>query len=966
MRPPVPKVFLMILSRHTRFALIAVVLFATGSLTFAQQPVRQPVRQQAVPVAAPLSTPTEAIPVDPAITVGRLENGLRYYIRKNTRPANRAELRLVVNAGSILEDDDQLGLAHVVEHMAFNGTKHFAGQEINAFMESIGMQFGPSLNAFTNFDDTTYVLQVPTDRKEVLEKAFLIMEDWARNLTFDSKEVDKERGVIVEEWRLNRGAGARMQDKLFPILLEGSRYATRSPIGTKGSIDSFSHDRLKQFYKDWYRPNLMAVVAVGDFDTAAIERLVKERFGPIPAPVVPRLRPSYAVPDHPGTRYAIATDPEMPGATLAIFNKLPIREQSTVLSYRDRIVDHLYTAMVNARLGELSQKADPPFLAAGVNRGIFVRTKEAAILSAVVPPDKITRALEALLTEAARIAQHGFTATEIEREKKDLLRVYEQAQSEKGKDESEPLAAEYIRNFLVDESIPGIAWEYAMHQRFLPGITLAEVNALSGEWTGDRNRVIVVSAPEKPGLAIPTEAELAGVVAAVSAKKVPPYVDSAHAAALLTDLPAPGSILRETRFAEVGVTEWELSNGVKVVLSPTTFKQDEVVFRATSPGGTSLARDEDYVAAMTASQVVSAGGVGAFDVVGLNKVLSGKVASVTPIIDETFEGLVGGGSARDLETILQLVYLYFTQPRADATAFGVMTGQLKTLLANRGATPEAVFEDTVQTTLTQNHFRERPLSPELLGEMSLDKSIAFYKDRFADASDFTFVFAGSFDVDAMRPLAARYLGALPSTRRRETWKDSGVRPPRGIVEKTVQKGIEPRSRARIVFSGPFRWDPAERVALRVLGLVLEGQLGAVLREDQSGTYGVKVTTLNQKDPVPQYALSIDFTCAPERTEELVKRAFLEIGRLRMDGLSDSYVNDVREALMREYETDSKENRYLVEEISRRYQDGEDVRGILQTPALHKSVSASTIQDAARLYLDTRNYVRVTLFPEKGK
>jgi len=956
----------MILRRYTRFALIAVVLFATGALAFAQQPVRQPVRTQAAPVTVALPPATEAVPVDPAITVGRLENGLRYYIRKNTRPANRAEFRLVVNAGSILEDDDQLGLAHVVEHMAFNGTKHFAGQEITGFMESIGMQFGPSLNAFTNFDDTTYVLQVPTDRKEVLERAFLIMEDWARNLTFDSSEIDKERGVIVEEWRLNRGAGARVQDKLFPILLEGSRYATRNPIGTKASIESFSHDRLKQFYKDWYRPELMAVVAVGDFDPAFIERLIKERFGPIPATKVPRLRPSYAVPDQPGTRYAIATDPEMPGATLTIFNKLPIREQSTVLSYRERMLDHLYAAMVNARLGELSQKADPPFLGAGVSRGIFVRTKEAATLSGVVPPDKIARALEALLTEQARVAQHGFTATEFEREKMDLLRVYEQAQSEKGKDESEPLAAEYIRNFLLDESIPGIAWEYEMHQRFLPGITLAEVNALAREWTGDRNRVIVVSAPEKPGLTVPTEAQLAAIVAEVSAKKVPPYVDSAHAASLLTELPAPGAITRETRFAEVGVTEWELSNGVKVVLSPTTFKQDEVVFRATSPGGTSLARDEDYVAAMTASQVVSAGGVGALDAVGLNKVLAGKVASVTPIIDDTFEGLVGGGSARDLETILQLVYLYFTQPRADATAFGVMTSQLKTLLANRGATPEAVFEETVQATLTQNHFRERPMSPELVSEMSLDKSIAFYKDRFSDASDFTFVFAGSFDVDAMRPLVTRYLGALPSTRRRETWKDSGVRPPRGVVEKTVQKGIEPRSRARIVFSGPFRWEATERIALRVLGRVLEGQLGAALREDQSGTYGVKVTTLNQKDPVSQYVLSIDFTCAPERTEELVKRAFLEIARLRMDGLSDSYVNDVREAMMREYETSSKENRYVVEQISRSYEDGEDVRGILQTPSRYKKLSAPMIQDAARLYLDTRNYIRVTLVPEKGR
>jgi zinc protease len=946
------------------FVVPALCLAATAAA--AQQAVRQPAVKPRVPALTALPSATEKVPVDPAITIGRLANGLRYYVRQNPRPANRAELRLVVNAGSILEDDDQRGLAHVVEHMAFNGTKHFAGQEINAFMESIGMQFGPSLNAFTTFDDTTFVLKVPTDRREILEKAFLIMEDWAHNLTFDPVEVDKERGVVIEEWRQGRGASTRLQDKLFPVALEGSRYAVRSPIGTPESIKSFPHERLKQFYRDWYRPDLMAVVAVGDFDPPAIEKLIKERFGPIPASVAPRPRPLFPVPDQPGTRYAIATDPEMPGASLTIFNKLPLREQSTVLSYRDRIIDHLYTAMMNTRLEELSQRSDPPFFGAGVNRGIFVRSKEAATLSAMTQPEKIPQALDAVLTESARVAQHGFTATELEREKRDLLRSYEQALAEKGKDESEPLAEEYIRNFLTDESLPGIAWEYDMHVRFLPGISLSEVNALAKDWIGDRNRVIVVSAPEKPGLVVPTEAQLAAVVAAVSAKAVRAYVDTAPAGALMTQLPAPGAITRETNIAEAGITEMELSNGVRVVLRPTTFKQDEVVFRASSPGGTSLAPDADYVAAATAAQVVASGGVGDFDAVALGKALAGKVAVVAPFMEDSFAGLAGGGSARDLETILQLVHLFFTRPRADATAFEVMTGQLQSLVAHRRSTPETMFEDAVTVALAQNHFRRRPLSAEVLREMSLEKSIAYFKDRFSDASGFTFVFAGSFDVQTMRPLVARYLASLPSSGRRERWKDPGIRPPRGIVAQTVQKGLEPKSRARLVFAGPFRWDPVERVALRVLGLVLEGQLGSVLREDQSATYGVKVTTDSQKIPNAEYALSIDFTCSPERADELVKRAFAEVGRLRAEQLSDAYVGTVREALKRDYETDSKENRYLVGQISDSYENGEDVRGILRAPAIFESVSASMIQEAARAYLDTRNYVRVMLVPEAGK
>jgi zinc protease len=947
-----------------RLVAAAVILLASAGLASARQTQTAPARKPAQLTVVPLPSSTEKVPVDPRITIGQLENGLRYYVRRNPRPAKRAELRLVVNAGSVLEEDDQLGLAHFVEHMAFNGTKNFAGQEITGFMESIGMQFGPNLNAFTTFDDTTFVLQVPTDRMDILEKAFLVLEDWAHNVTFDGREIDKERGVIIEEWRLGRGASARLQDQLFPIVLEGSRYASRNPIGTKASIESFPHERLKQFYRDWYRTDLMAVVAVGDFDPPVIEALIRKRFSAIPAPIAPKPRPAYPVPDHPGTKYAIATDPELPAATISIFNKLPLREQATVMSYRERIIDHLYAGMFNARLNELSQRADAPFIGAGVDRGIFVRSKEVAMLSAMVQPDRVERALEALVTEAARAERHGFTATELEREKRNLLRVYDQALAENDKDESAPLAAEYIRNFLTGESLPGIAWEHQMHVKFLPGITLAEVNALAKEWNGDHSRVVAVSAPRKPGLAVPAEPRLAEIVKKASATAVAAYVDDTPDAALMAELPAPGAIAGERTIPEAGITEWALSNGARVVLYPTTFKQDEVFFRAVSPGGASLAPDTAYVAAATAAQVVSAGGLGAFDAVALDKVLAGKVATVLPFVEESFEGLAGGGSARDIETLLQLVHLRFTKPRADATAYGLIREQLASLAANRGADPDTLFEDAVSAAVWQNHFRKRPISAELIQEMSLEKSVAFYKDRFADASDFVFVFAGSLDVAAMRPLVARYLASLPATGRKETWRDTGIDPARGVVEKTVQKGLEPQSRVRLVFSGPFTWDPTQRVLLSVLGKILEGQLGAVLREDQSGTYGVRVSTASDKVPRPSYALSIDFSCAPERTDELVKRLFLEIARMRMEELSEPYLRGVREALVREYETDSHENRWAVARITDAYENGDDVRDALKEPSINRTLTAAMIQQAARTFLDTRNYVRVTLVPEK--
>jgi len=350
--------------------------------------------------------------------------------------------------------------------------------------------------------------------------------------------------------------------------------------------------------------------------------------------------------------------------------------------------------------------------------------------------------------------------------------------------------------------------------------------------------------------------------------------------------------------------------------------------------------------------------------VTLDKVLAGKVATVLPFVEESFEGLAGGGSARDIDTLLQLVHLRFTKPRADATAYGVLQGQLKSLAANRGANPDTLFEDAVSAAVWQNHFRKRPLSAEVIKELSLEQSLAFYKDRFADAGDFVFVFAGSFDLAAMRPLVARYLASLPATGRKETWRDSGIDPARGVVEKTVQKGLEPQSRVRLVFSGPFTWNPTQRVLLGVLGKILEGQLGAVLREDQSGTYGVRVTTASDRVPKASYALSIDFSCAPERTEELVKRLFLEIARMRMDEMSDSYLRGVREALVREYETDSHENRWAVARITDAYENGDDVREALAEPALNRTLTTAMIQQAARLYLDTRNYVRVTLVPEK--
>ena len=923
------------------------------------------VRAQATLLQGPaLSAPlTQAVPVDARITIGYLPNGLRYYIRTNERPSRRAELRLVINVGSVVEDDDQRGLAHFVEHMAFNGSKHFAKQDLIKFMESIGMRLGPGVNAETGFDETVYMLHVPTDNPEAMGKAFLFLADVAGGLSFDPEAIDKERGVIIEEWRQGRGADARMRDQQFPVLLRGSRYSERVPIGTKESIEGFKPEALKRFYADWYRPDLMGVIAVGDFNKSAVEAQIKAQFGAIPAPPRPRPRTVFEVPDHPETLFAVATDKEAAMTTVAVYNMLPLRDQTTIGAYRQQQVERLYTNMLNERLGELTLKADPPFMKAAVGRGLFVRTKEAATLMALVREDGIENSVRALVTESARAARFGFTPGELEREKRDTMRLYEGAFAERDKEESADLAAEYTRNFTQQEPLPGITYEYGLVQRFVPDIALDEVNKVAKEWTGG-SRIVLVNAPQKAGLTVPDATRLAAAIKSAAETDVKPYVEVAAGRSLLDELPKPGPVVRTRTRDAFGVTEWELSNGVKVILKPTDFRQDEVIFRATSPGGTSLASDKDFVAAMTAPQVIGAGGVGKFDVIQLRNILSGKAVSVRAFIDDTDEGIAGGGSPKDLETMFQLIYLTVTRPRADATVFGVITSQTKAMLASQQVSPEWVFGQALRAATTQDHVRARPMTPELIAEMDLQKSLAFYKDRFADASDFTFVFAGSFDLPTIKPLVERYLGSLPSLHRKETWRNVGITPPKGVVEKTVRKGIEPKSQAAIVFTGPFPFDSPHQVTLDALAVVLDTRLRERLREALSGTYGVQVEADASRIPDARYTINIDFGCDPDRTEALVKTLLGEIETLKARGPTEKEVRDAGEALRRRHDSDLAVNSRLVSELSARYENSADIAEFFELPEEIGKLTAAAIQEAARRYLDTSNYVRVTLYPEK--
>ena len=905
----------------------------------------------------------EPLPFAPQVTVGTLDNGLKYVLRVNQKPEQRAELRLVVNAGSVLEDEDQQGLAHLTEHMAFNGTEHFAKQELIDYLESIGMRFGPEVNAYTSFDETVYMLTVPTDSVKIVEQAFLILEDWARAIAFEDEEIEKERGVVIEEWRLGRDADTRMYDQHYPVIFRDSRYAVRLPIGQKAVLDTFHYDTVRRFYNDWYRPQLMAVIAVGDFDKEWMEGLIKQHFSGIASKENARQREFYTVPDHDEPLVSIASDPEATYSEVSLYVKQEVKDENLHSAYRELIISNLYNGMLNERLYELVVRPDAPFLDGYSAQGRLVRTKEAYLLGAVVRDNGVEVGLEAVLAEAERVARHGFTPSELERQKASYLRYMEQAYLERDKTESSQYAEEYIRHFIYDEPIPGIEYEYAMYQHYLPSIEVEEVNRLAREWLTDRNRVILVNLPEKEGIQIPTEESLLAIFNAVEGTIIEPYEDAVSTQPLVAEIPTPSQIVDEEVLEDLGMYAWELANGIRVLLKPTDFNNDEILFTAYSDGGTSLIRDEDYMSGRLAAVVVSEGGVGPFDQIELEKQLAGKVAWVSPYIAELQEGLSGYASPRDVETLFQLIYLYFAQPRQDSIAFNAYLEQLTGALENRSASPDVAFQDTVQVTLSQYHYRRRPWSMELLEEMDLATSYAFYQDRFADASDFTFAFVGNFDPDGIRELVQTYLGGLPTAGREESWKDVGIRPPQGVITKEVYKGLEPRSLTRITINGPFEWSRPDRYQLGSMADVLSIKLREVLREDMGGTYGVSVAASPVHYPEERYSFTISFGCDPARVEELTAVVFEQLDSLKTYGTTMKYLTKVKETQLREREVNLQDNEFWLSIIETYDYHGEALEDILNYDELVEGLTLESIQNTAQRYLDLDNYVQVTLYPE---
>jgi zinc protease len=919
---------------------------------------------------AQAADPARAVPPDSAVRIGVLPNGLTWYVRRNGKPENRAELRLVVNAGSVLEDDDQRGLAHFLEHMAFNGTARFEKQEIVDFLESVGMRFGADLNAYTSYDETVYMLTIPTDSQRVVGRALDILEDWAQRISLDTAEIAAERGVVLEEWRARLGAGSRLGDRIDSVLFRGSPYATRKPIGERARIETAERAELLRYYRDWYRPDLMAVVVVGDFDPAAMEAEVRWRFGALPAVGTRRARPAVTLPDEPGTRFSIVTDREATGSGVQVIHRVPVRHpRGTIGSWRASLAEGLFHSMLGQRLSELARKPEAPFLGGGTSGGRLVREVPVLSIGASAKEDRIEGALAAVLTEVERVRQHGFTQPELDRARLSVLRSLESRVAAQEAITSGSLASGYVDHFLTGGAIPGATGALALAREILPSFTLDSVRQPASVWRDTTNRAVIVTLPEKAGLRVPAAARLLAVFDSVAALRLDPWREELADAPLVARAPAPGRVVSERRHPAVDVTEWRLSNGARVLLKPTPFNADQVAIRGVSAGGTSLAPDSLVRHATSATGILAVGGLGAFPLDDLRKRLAGKVVSVGASIGGTTEEVSASGSPRDLETMLQLMYLQFTAPRVDSTAIAAWRASMRERLRNRSSSPAAAFQDTLVSVLTQAHPRAKPLTPEAVDSVRVERALRFHRERFADASDFTFVVVGAIVPDSIRPLVERWIGALPAApaarRRSERARDTGVRPPAGVVRRTVRAGSEPRSSTQMVFTGTAaNVTPAAHYELDALEQLLDRRLTDRLREALGGTYSPSVSGSLWSRPTARYELSIGFGSAPERVDELVGATLEVIEALRRDGPTAQELHDIAEAQRRSRETGLKQNGYWLGMLTSYVQESWEFASLAadQPPGGGTSLTAARLTEAARRYLDLSNYVLVTLYP----
>ena len=869
------------------------------------------------------------VPFDPNVRRGKLENGLTYYIRHNEKPAQRANFYIAQKVGSILEEDDQQGLAHFLEHMAFNGTKNFPGKALLNYMEHNGVKFGENVNAWTSIEQTVYMLtNVPTTNMNLVDSCILILHDWSSFISLEGEEIDKERGVILEEMRQGQGAQMRIYEKMLPEIYPNSPYGHRLPIGTKEVVSGFDHEALRAYYHKWYRPDLQGIIIVGDIDVNEVENHLKSIFEDIPAPVNPAERIRFQVADNAEPIVSICTDPEETTYDVSVFYKhdiVPFEERGDVQYWIKGYIDQLVATMYNNRLEELTQKANPPFIyGGGYYSTFFISDTKDAWMSAAVAKDKdgIDEALNAIVAENKRMQQYGFTASEFERAKADLMKRIENQYDERDKQETGRIFRPILNHFLTNEPLMGIENEYMLLSQILPALPVEAINQYAAELIREDNIVITLTAPEKEGEVLPTKAELLAMFNKAKEAEVEPYVETVSNEPLIATLPVKGAIESKKHDDTFDATVLTLKNGVTVIYKPTTFKDDEVLMNAYSFGGYSVMDQSDPYTLQEINSLATLGGVGNFSAIDLPKVLAGKKASVHPQIGSLTEGMSGNCSARDLETMLQLTYLYFTSPRSDEEAFQSYITRTKAMVANAESDPNTAFRDNLMFAMYDNHPLVKRMKAEDYDKVDYAKALKLYADRFKDANNFVFTFVGNINPETFEPLVEQYIGSLKTKKNDETWTANVP----SITDKDVNshytKSMEnPMVTCYMVYNGEMAYTMENQMKMQVLSDVMDIVYTEKIREDEGGTYGVGVNGNLTLRPKETFMFLIAFQTNKEMYEKLIGIAVAELQNVANQGPRPEDLKKVKEFLIKKHSEDLESNRYWMNCIQTQYRDG---------------------------------------------
>ena len=912
---------------------------------------------------------TDPIPLDPNVKMGKLTNGLTYYIRKNARPEKKVELRLAVNAGSVLEDNDQRGLAHFMEHMNFNGSKNFPKNELVNYLQKIGVQFGADLNAYTGFDETVYILPIPTDDPANVEKGFTVLEDWAFNNLMDKSEIDKERGVVLEESRLSKGAQQRMLRQYFPKLFNGSKYAERLPIGTDSILKHFSYETLNRFYKQWYRPNLMAVIVVGDIDPAQMEKKIKAHFASYKNPVPSLPRPAL-IPIKARTQpeAMVLTDEENTNTILQVFHSIrPSKKIKTWADYRTDLVEDMVNSLINQRLQELTKKEDPPFVYGFTGQQSFIRGYDAFITAAVLGNNTEKEAMDALVAETQRARKFGFLPSEIERVKASLLNEAERAFAEKDKSQSAQLVQGYLNNFLQGTPVTGPENRYKFIKQVLPSISATEINAVAKKMPGMDNAFALLLAPEKMKDKLPSNAQLLNDMVAATKQTVRPYEEKAVAENLMDGKLQAGKITKESKNEKLGTTNLTLSNGVTITLKSTTFKNDQILMDAWRWGGYQRFPLSDKDNAKHAAEIVMEMGVKDMSPTDLEKFLSGKTVEAMPYINDYEEGIQGSSSVKDFETFLQLVNLYFTQPRKDETLFKSFVTKNKGMLQFIKGNPQVFFQDTLMKIVYNNNpWVSGVPTEEEFNNLSADKALGIYKQIFGNADGMHFTLVGNLDSATAIPLLEKYLGSLPATPAEHRYKDNNIRPVKGVVEANIKKGKEAKSLITFFWSGETEYNREESMALRALIDVLNITIIEKLREELGGMYSGGLGGSIQKRPYVHYTVSANIPTGPENVDKLTKALLEIIKKAQEKGVEQKDLDKVKETWKKHYRTQLQENTYWLEALSQAFIDQNNPENILDYEQKVNALTINDLQKAAQKFLPMNNYVKAVLYPENAE